>query len=296
MTVDEFIKKWTAENPLEKAAKGTSDGALCGEFLIGENKKIRFSKGNLQFNASKGTHKTADDKLLQGTWQFAEHQWDVIGKGNEKISQSYNGFIDLFGWGTSGWASGAKAYQPWSTSTSYDDYYPGGDRNNSLINAYTKADWGQYNAISNGGDKPGRWRTLTTQEWRYLFQHNKWTVGKIEGKMCFLFIPEKVSGLVELSCEKSESCSFTESEYGKNKFTAEEFKKYEDQGVVALPCGGYRNGTSLNYVGSYGYYWSSSACNGNYAYDFCFRSGGVNSSDSSYRDYGFSVRLVQDLK
>ena len=295
MTVDEFIKKWTAENPLEKASKDTSEGALCGEFLIGKDKKIRFSKGNLQFNASKGTHKTADDKLLQGTWQFAEHQWDVIGNGNEKISEKYDGFIDLFGWGTSGWASGAKAYQPWSTSGSSDDYYPGGNRGNSLINAYTKADWGKYNAISNGGDIPGKWRTLTTEEWRYLFQHNKWTMGKIEGKTCFLFIPEKVSGLVELSCAKSESCTFTESEYEKNKFTVEQFKKYEEQGVVALPCGRDRSGASLYNVGSDGYYWSSSANNDYNAYDFYFHSGGVNSSGYRNRYCGCSVRLVQDV-
>lgn len=294
MTVDEFIKKWTAENPLEKAAKDTSEGALCGEFLIGVNKKIRFSKGNLQFNASKGTHKTADDKLLPGTWRFAEHQWDVIGNGNKEISPGYAGFVDLFGWGTSGWKSGARCYQPYSTSSSYNEYIPGNASENNLIGKYKNADWGVYNPISNGGNQPGQWRTLTKYEWNYLFQHNKWSLGTIEGKSCFLLIPDKVSDFKILRGGE-EGWIGNLTDYSGNTFTAEQFKKYEDQGVVALPCGGYRSGTSLGNVGSRGYYWSSSVYNDYYACDFYFFSQKVSSSDSSYRSNGFSVRLVQDV-
>ena len=63
-------------------------GVLDGKFSVGSDKQVCFSKGNLQYQASKGV------------WRFADHQWDYIGYGNENISNSYSGWIDLFGWGT----------------------------------------------------------------------------------------------------------------------------------------------------------------------------------------------------
>ena len=46
------------------------EGALPGEFSVSPTKKVRFSKGNLQYN-------TATE-----TWNFAEKQYDIIGKDN----------------------------------------------------------------------------------------------------------------------------------------------------------------------------------------------------------------------
>ena len=96
-----FKEKRKSEDLEEGGANELSGGALCGEFYIGYNKMVRFSKGNLQFNAVQGTHKTADGKVLPGTWRFAEHQWDTIGEGNKESSETYDGFVDFFCWGTS---------------------------------------------------------------------------------------------------------------------------------------------------------------------------------------------------
>ena len=50
---------------------------------------MRFTKGNLQYN--KGN----------GTWRFAEHQYDYIGDSNANIDDpGFNGWVDMFGWGT----------------------------------------------------------------------------------------------------------------------------------------------------------------------------------------------------
>ena len=68
----------------------------------------------------------------------------------------------------------------------------------------------------------------------------------------------------------------------------------EAHGVVFLPAAGNRNGTSLNNVGSNGYYWSSSYNNSSSAYYLGFDSGIVNPNSSSYRYSGFSVRLVSE--
>ena len=99
----------------------TPYGGLPGRFTISENgDKACFSKGNLQYKAS------------TNEWKFAEHQYDFIGEGNNNISSTYNGWIDLFGWGTSGNNHGAVCYQPWSTQYTNQFYWAYGEWQLSL--------------------------------------------------------------------------------------------------------------------------------------------------------------------
>ncbi len=280
-------------------------GALVvASYKVSDSKSVYFSQGNLQFNVAQGTHATADGGTAQGTWRFAENQYDYIGDANSNVSSVYDGWVDLFGWGTSGWNSGATAYRPWSTSTSYADYYPGGSSSNSLTDTYAKADWGVYNAISNGGGEPNKWRTLTTSEWQYLFQNNKWTLGYIKdggnSYLCFMLIPESFAApegtpVTVLSTSTISTYKVELKVPETNIYTSEQFASLEQLGVVVLPCGGVRNGTAVNSVGSCGLYWSSSAYGADYAYAFYFYPAGVCSNDYYYRDLGWSVRLVQDL-
>ena len=82
-------------------------------FSVAPDKQILFSSGNLQFNAAQGSHSCADGSIQQGTWRFAEHQWDYVGDAengnvyqndvksdNALISDTYDGWIDLFSWGS----------------------------------------------------------------------------------------------------------------------------------------------------------------------------------------------------
>ena len=62
---------------------------------------------------------------------------------------------------------------------------------------------------------------------------------------------------------------------------------------IFFPASGYYDGTTLDYRGSYGDYWSSSYVSETYAYNLYFHSGGVYPADNNYRRYGFSVRAVQ---
>ncbi|MBR1513062.1 MAG: hypothetical protein IJ622_02075 [Bacteroidales bacterium] len=139
------------------------EGALPGCFSVSEGKQVLFSKGNLQYQAT------------TGTWRFAEHQYDFVGKDNEKVSETYSGWIDLFGWATSGYDHGAVCYQPWcdhKDTQSNAMHYAYGRPDANLYHDSGKADWG-YNAISNGGNKENLWRTLTKKEWVYvLFVRN----------------------------------------------------------------------------------------------------------------------------
>ena len=251
-------------------------------FKVSDTKSVYFSQGNLQFNAMQGTHKTADGNA-KGTWRFAENQYDVIGRENKNVDYAYNGWIDLFKWGTSG-----AVYQPWD---------------GPCASWTANEDWGVYNAISNGGDEPNKWRTLTTSEWQYLFKNNKWTFGYINdgtnSYLCFMLIPETFTApegttvtVVSTTTSSTSASAFVPLA---NNYTTEQFASLEQLGVVALPCGGSRSGSSMSDVGTDGHYWSSSAYDSELAYEFYFYSTRVYSDYSNIRFDGMSVRLVQDF-
>lgn len=273
-------------NPTNPSVGGfDQNGASNAVFTVAEGRTVHFSRGNLQYQAS------------TGIWRFAEHQYDFIGADNANISSSYNGWIDLFGWGTSGWNSGANAYQPWSTSTDYSDYYLV-----HLTGSYANADWGVYNAISNGGNQAGMWRTLTIDEWDYLlFTRNastvsstgnarfaKATVGSVKGLIVFPDSFTLPTGIAMVGVNS------TESAFSVNAYTTSEWSQLESNGALFLPAAGFRNGPRVGYVGTYGFYWSSSYTDESGAYYVTFSSDHVvnGNGDSCY--YGLSVRLVRD--
>lgn len=110
-----------SEEPLPAPTPTPAEG--IGVFTVAEGKTVTFSSGNLQYNAAQGSHYCADGSVQQGTWRFAEHQYDYIGDANSNISQSYDSWIDLFGWGTSGYNNtandpSAQRYQPWDKAGS----------------------------------------------------------------------------------------------------------------------------------------------------------------------------------
>ena len=274
------------------------DGAILAEFSVSDSTKVYFSQGNLQYQAS------------TGTWRFAEHQWDFVGDSingnvyengvksdNAKISSTYDGWIDLFGWGTSGWNSGANAYQPYSTSTVYSDYYPDGSYYNDLTGSYANADWGVYNKISNGGNQAGLWRTLTYSEWSYLIS-GRAQASRLMGQGRV----NNVNGLILLpdGWETPSSVKFTydPGNYSTNVYSQDEWAVMQSYGAVFFPAAGERLGAGVDGVGSYGNYWSSSGNYGSDAAYLYFYSYYVYADydGSSGRYYGRSVRLVQDVK
>ena len=78
------------------------------------------------------------------------------------------------------------------------------------------------------------------------------------------------------------------------KCTTAQWAALDAKGCVFLPAAGYRNGTSVVLVGSYGFYWSSTHNNSNStaAYGLYFYSGSVKPAECYNRCIGFSVRLV----
>ena len=258
------------------------DGASTARFSVSDIKQVRFSRGNLQYQAS------------TDTWRFAVHQYDYIGADNANISSTYGGWIDLFGWGTSGWNSGAICYQPWSTSTNSSDYFPGGDYTNNLYGDYANADWGVYNAISNGGNRAGLWRTLTTEEWIYLIN----TRANASSKYGFAVIDGRYKGLIILPdiWKIPDGLTFVSGDDNQNEYTLEQWSQMESAGALFLPAAGIRYGTGLDVVGHEGRYWSSSYRNSSIADNLGFNVVDLNCFAQAANWYwvAISVRLVMD--
>ena len=301
-------------------------GAISGLFSVSDTKQVFFSQGNLQWSAMGGgstaTNHNVNGGTAAGTWRFAEHQYDYVGSGNENISDSYTGWIDLFGWGTSGWNSGANAYQPYSTSTEVFDYVPGGNITynsiyNTLTGDYANADWGVYNAISNGGNTPNVWRTLTGAEydddgeWDYLMKFRSASTINgtparyaeirvydgtryIPGLLLFpdVFSWPSAAGTAPTAFNQPVGSSWDDAPY----YTLTQFAALEAAGCVFLPTAGYRNGTSYinNDNNQEGHYWSASPGSTAGANDMKFNPTDHRVCISSTRSFGYSVRLVQD--
>ena len=272
--VDALLAELNAKvKKLDKQLNPPIPGTIEFAFSVSADKKVYFSQGNLQYQAS------------TSTWRFAEHQFDMIGDDNAKISESYEGWIDLFGWGTSGYNS----KNPYMTSTSYGDY---GDGSNDI--AGTNYDWGVYNKISNGGNAAGMWRTLTNSEWNYVIS-NRTDARYLRGTA----IVNGVNGLILLpdnwTLPTGVTFTYGEDGWSQNTYSASDWSKMEANGAVFLPAAGYRDGTDVNSVGSNGDYWSSSASDSFYANSLSFYRYDVYTGN--YGRYGgLSVRLVQDVK
>ena len=332
----EAIEYTTPEKPIPGGGTGVgSEGSLVGKFSVSASKQVVFSKGNLQYQAS------------TNTWRFAENQYDYVGEANENISATYDGWIDLFGWGTSGYDNTANDpyainYQPWANSTrelstipidstqncemlpiigeckweytymngSYNTYGYGPSTNmanSNLVGTSANYDWGVYNAISNGGNKAGMWRTLTYDEWDYLLNSRKnaqylWSPGTVNGVQGLIFLPDN------FATPSSISWTPKAGNFSTNTYTLAQWKTLESIGAVFLPAAGGRGGIVLG-AGSYGYYWSASrfvkdswpyVVHPNHAKYLDFESGGASIIHNNDWDgvcyYGQSVRLVQDVE
>ena len=259
-----------------------SIGASTHYYSVSASKLVRFSCGNLQYRDS------------PKTWRLAEHQYDVIGLADTNTNEGYTGWIDLFGWGCSGWnGSGAQAYQPWFFGISDLDYLPGGNLNNDLTGDYAQADW-STNAISNAGNQLYLWRTLTIEEWRYLLGNSpnrvgKWGLGTIDGTHQGLIILPDAWTLPE-------GMTFNKGTNGwkTNEYTLSEWALMEMYGAIFLPAAGYRDNRQVHNVGTIGNYWSTTHRSLNYSFDIFFRSTFLDVEDYDARHLGFSVRPVMD--
>ena len=277
------------------------EGAIPALFSVSETQQVFFSKGNLQYQAS------------TGTWRFAEHQWDYVGGtysgqeygtvyengvkcDNTLISQSYSGWIDLFGWATSGWNNNNHYYRPWdteSTGWSVDGYgygyWDGEYANYSMTGDYINMDWGVYNPIVNGGNEAGLWRTggneinyIVNSRQNHAYLQSDGTVNGVKGK---ILLPDAwilPDGMIFLG---------SAGNFEINTYNEEEWAIMENAGAVFLPMAGrrYVDG-DVKFYSNESFYWGRSG-NDNGGAGACSVYGGYYSPS---RNYGYSVRLIQN--
>ncbi|MCR5660406.1 MAG: T9SS type A sorting domain-containing protein [Bacteroidales bacterium] len=272
-----------------KAQGSAPTGAINGLFSVSDSTQVYFSQGNLQYIGSAATP----------YWKFADHQWDYFGD-NGQGSTSATVDRDLFGWGTSGYNHGATYYQPWSTETQNRFYYAYGNWIMNLYDGNGQAEWG-YNAISNGGNTENSgWRTLTTEEWDYLFntrsttsevRYAKATVNNVSGA---ILLPDNWTTSIY-------TLDTSGTEYTSNTITIDDWTNVlEANGAVFLPAAGNREGTSVttnsSAWGPMGWYWSSSYLFGSRAYYVAINEYAVWTNNEGNRYNGKSVRLVRNAE
>lgn len=274
------------------ASSEPSIGELSGTFSVSPTQQVEFSPGNLQYQAA--TNK----------WRFARQQWDYVGENNESISDTYYGWIDLFGWGTSGHNHGAVCYQPWSSSSPYSYYYAYGSAIYNLNDQTGLADWGS-NTIYLGNNATEGWRTLTSGEWYYLFNSRITQSGMRYAKAQLNIVNDTnstpVNGIIIFPDDWIDNgliyCSNTpETSYTSNIIFVSDWKEeYEPKGTVFLPAAGRRRG--LNYYKDNqqrGFYWSASKYDDSWTYLLYFYEDGIGACSVDFRNWGQNVRLVRD--
>ena len=228
-----------------------ANGALPGLFSVSPDRQVRFSQGNLQYYPD-------DNK-----WRFAERQWDFVGGpsvcegigdmelgtvyvngtkcDNTKVGKYYPGWVDLFGWGTSGWDNGNVYYKPYDFASHIyesDAYGPPG--NYDLTGDYAQADWGVHNTISNGGSR--QWRTPTAEEFLYLLTERH----TLSGIRFAMAIVAGVRGMIVLPDDWNASTYYLNGAnefcyYSTNTIAGREWLDVlEPAGAVFMPAAGAR--------------------------------------------------------
>jgi len=296
---------------LEEVAGGSGGGGsgngVNGNFVqkpfsVSATKQVYFSQGNLQYQGS------------TSTWRFAEHQYDVVPKDKlifTLINSTYEEWIDLFGWGSSGY-NGVYPY-----TRDYSATYGGDTLQNKLrISDMTTGDnanydWGVYNAISNGGNQPGLWRTLTKDEWLYLIntrdsslrvcakiKENADSTATLAG---VILLPDDWTAPSDVTLAATPTGG-----YNNNTLTYAEWEKLEAAGAVFLPALGYQadanefysRGDDANNSAAYFEYWSATGTSDDSG-KYCVQTYNSGYSFDQYQTNGANhyipVRLVQDV-
>lgn len=250
-----------------KAVVSTPKKSLSsiGCFAVSDEMCVSFAPGNLQYSYS------------SRKWQFAKNQYDTIGNANITGNTTLGEQIDMFGWSTSTSSWGV------SVSSSNNDY------------SGEFVDWGK-NTI--GKDKPNTWRTLTSEEWDYLFNLRP-NAASLKG----IAQVAGVNGLVLLSDDwsapagivfKSGFVSAYDVDAFANQqiFSEEQWVLMEEAGAVFLPAVGMRNGANIYFLNNYCNYWSATPFGDGYSFNLSATPNEAYVGNID-RSTGQAVRLVK---
>ena len=283
-----------------QGAWAQAEALINGLFTINaEGNQVVFAQGNLQAVCTSADGDASTQETF--TWRFAEHQWDYIGgnysggaitpTGNNFIdgsgSVSAAGTVDLFSWvGESSALTGVAAYGIclWGL---------GGNNPEDGL----KSDWGNL-----FGDD---WHALSKDEWDYIFNTRSTTSGvryakaTVNGVAGVILLPDDWStSYYALKSTNTATAAFSANSINSTNWT----NSLEAHGAVFLPAGGSRSFGNVYNQNTYGFYWSSSPVSaggendGNNASLLIFHAGDLQTQYTENRGFGFSVRLVKNVR
>ena len=232
---------------------------LSGVFSVSSTKKVKFSKGNLRY--------------ASGTWSFFNNQYDYYTSYSEDA-------WDKFGWSTSATTYGMN------TSKTYGTY--SGDF----------VDWG---ATMGTG-----WFTLSSAEWTYLFNtRSASTVGGTENGRYAKAKVNDVQGVILFPDTYTHPDGVTaptgvnatgDTGWNGNSYTVADWTKMESAGCVFLPAAGCRSGSSVDKLGTFGYFWSATPRGTDSANYVFFKSDDLAFTNYDFLWFACSVRLVRQVE
>ena len=241
-------------------------------FSVSPKQKVLFSSGNLQYKAS------------TKEWCFAPSQYNYIGENNIKISDTYSGWIDLFGWGT-----GDNPTLKSNQNSDYDRF----------------VDWG---ANSINGDPFHTWRTLSSDEWDYLVFNRPNAraligVAQVNGVNGIILLPDNWIAPDSILFISGMHRDYYDNGYALHQtFSTGQWSVLEQQGAIFLPAAGKRSfrgihPSTMQVSGTeeYGFYWTSTAKSSRAIFLYFEDSGITVDSHSLNQKEGYSVRLVKNL-
>ena len=155
------------------------------------------------------------------------------------------------------------------------------------------SDWGVFNAISNGGNEPGLWRTLTKDHFEYLLNSrgdNKWVRACVHGVNGIILQPDEWIGSTP-----SVSITWNSSSTTWSAVSDDDWQILENAGAVFLPVTGrLSNSDNLVAQTSWGNYWTATNSSTTNAYYIQFKSNSLATANHN-KKYGCAVRLVRNV-
>ena len=249
------------------------DGALKGVFSVSADKQVYFSQGNLRY-------------VVSGQkWEFYENQYSFCN------TTTYDGHhadtVSLFTWGYNATSS---------TDPDGQTYVEGHTTDGESFDS--TEDWGTQ--IGDGST----WRTLTNAEWAYLLNtrtdaKNKVGYATVSGVHGIILLPDTFTDPKKNNGIDEFFPASVGEVWESNVYTAgDNWNAMELAGAVFLPAAGFRDGSTVDYVGEDDHYWSSSSSMKDYsekARSLRFTEGRISFGTSTSRARGSSVRLVTNV-
>ena len=200
---------------------------------------------------------------------------------------------DFFGWG--------EATPPFLCSNVNDDYQPGITAENVELSDAANNWAAKFNNstptplyIEQGVPFQGEhYIVLSSAEWQNLFANQYWGYATADDVKGIVVFPSTQTVAPAGQWTKGTSYNLTpvnaSNRYADNAISQTDI---DSKGLLFLPAAGYRGGTTLWAVGSYGRYWSSTSSSATNAYFVDFNATYFLSASNYSRYYGYSVRLA----